>query len=122
LYVAHSVGPYTHPSLAFANRTLPTEPDDGDEADAKGAGGAAVAAQVLLPFAVVTTMALHGAVVQGEVPRTKPCEAEIKLTDAGLKCAGTGAAAASAPVANAAALTSSTVQAIFMVPMAERSA
>jgi hypothetical protein len=92
LYVAHSVGPYTHPSLAFANRTLPTEPDDGDEADAKGAGGAAVAAQVLLPFAVVTTMALHGAVVQGEVPRTKPCEAEIKLTDPGSKCAGTGAA------------------------------
>jgi hypothetical protein len=117
--VAHNVGPYTHPSLAFANRTLLTEADDGDEADANGAGGAAVAAQVLLPFAVVTRAAVHGSVVQGDVPRTKPCDAEIKLTDPGAKCAGTGAAVASAPVAKAAPLTRSTVQAIFMVRMAE---
>jgi hypothetical protein len=98
---------------------LLTEPDDGDEADAKGAGGAEVAAQVLLPFAVVTRVAVHGNVVQGAVPRTKPCEAEIKLTDPGSKSAGTGAARACAAVAKAAPLTRSTVQAIFMVRMAE---
>jgi hypothetical protein len=98
---------------------LLTEPEDGDEADANGAGGAAVAAQVLLPFAVVTRVAVHGSVVQGETPRTKPCEAEIKLTDPGSKCAGTGAAIAVAPVAKAAPPTRSTVQAIFMVRMTE---
>jgi hypothetical protein len=117
--VAHNVGPYTHPSLAFANRTLLTELEDGDEADAKGAGGATVAAHVLLPFAVVTRAAVQGSVVHGEVPRTKPCEAEIKLTDPGSKCAGTGAAIASAPVAKTAPPIRSTVQAIFMVRMAE---
>jgi hypothetical protein len=99
-----------------------TEADEGDEADANGASGAALAAQVLPPLPVVTSSALQGAVLQGEVPRAKPCEAEIKLTDAGSKCAGTGSAATWAPVANAAALTSSTVQAIFMVRMAEPSA
>jgi hypothetical protein len=109
--------------LAFANRTLPTEPDDGDEADAKGAGGAAVAAHVLLPFAVDTRTALHGSVVQGEVPRTKPCEAEIKLADPGSKCAGTGAAArASPPMAGAVPATRRTVQAIFVARITEERA
>jgi hypothetical protein len=95
------------------------EPDDAEEADAKGAGGAEVAVQVLPPFAVVTTAAVHGSVVQGEAPRTKPCEAEIKLTDPGSKRAGTGAAKASAPVAKAAPPISRTVQAIFLARMAE---
>jgi hypothetical protein len=122
LYVAHSVGPYTHPSLPLANRTLLTEPDDAEEADAKGAGGAEVADQVLLPFAVVTRAAAHGSVVQGEAPRTKPCEAELKLTDPGSKCAGTGVVRASAPVAKAAPLTSRTAQAIFAARIAERRA
>jgi hypothetical protein len=121
--VAHNVGPYTHPSLAFAKRIWLTEADDGDEADANGSGGASAAAQVLLPFAVVTTMAGHGPVVQGEVPRTKPCDAEIKLTDPGSKCAGTGAAAASAPVAkDAVPPKKSSVQAILLVPMVEQRA
>jgi len=116
--VAHNVGPYTHPSLAFANRTWLTETDDGDEADANGAGGAAVAAQLLLPLAVVTR-AVHCPLVQGEVPRTKPFEAEIKLTDPGSKCGGTGAAVASAPVPKeTAAPNRSAAQAIFMVRMA----
>jgi hypothetical protein len=120
--VAHNVGPYTHPSLAFAKRTWLTEADDVDEADANGAGGAAVAAQVLLPFAVVRR-AVHGSLVQGEVPRTKPCEAETKLTDPASKCAGTGAAVAPAPVPKEAAPpTRSNVQAIFMVRMVEPTA
>jgi hypothetical protein len=121
------VGPYTQPSLAFANKTLPTEPDDGDDADENGTRGAAVDAQVLLPSAVITKAAAQGSVVQGEVPRTKPSEAEIKLTDPASKCAGTAVAVASAGVAaavlaEAAPQTRSTVQAIFMVDMAETSA
>jgi len=120
--VAHNVGPYTHPSLAFANRTWLTEDDDADEADANGAGGGAVAAQVLLPSAVVRR-AVHGWFAQGEVPRAKPCEAETKLTDPGSKCAGTAAAVAPAPVPEETAPpTRSTVHAIFKVRMVEPTA
>jgi hypothetical protein len=97
---------------------LLTELDDAEEADAKGAGGAEVATQVLLPFAVVSRFAVHGNVVQGAVPRTKPCETEIKLTDPGSKPVGTGAARACTGVARAAPLTRSAVQAIFMARMA----
>jgi hypothetical protein len=98
---------------------LLTELDDADEADAKGAGGAKVAAQFLLPFAVVTRAAAHGSVVQGEAPRTKPCEVELKLTDPGSKRAGTGVVRPCAPVAKAAPLTSRTVQAISADRIAE---
>jgi hypothetical protein len=120
--VAHNVGPYTQPSLAFAKRTWLTEADDVDEADANGAGGGAVAAQVLLPFAV-DRRAVHGWLAQGEVPRAKPCEAETKLTDPGSKCAGTATAVAPAPVPEETAPpTRSTVHAIFMVRIVEPTA
>ena len=50
----------------------------------RGAGGAAVADQDVPPFPVVKTD-VHGAWAHGEVPSTKPRDAEMKLTEMGPK-------------------------------------
>src|SRR5215472_13038811 len=83
LVVIHRPGSNSQPSLEFSNRTVLTSDSGGPlTGGTSDTGGAGTEVQVLPPFTVLRSSALHGSTLQRRVPSTNPVRADTKLAEA----------------------------------------